>query len=240
MTEKRLTADRRTVLRATGAAALASAAGCLGALGSGDGNDDVVLGPPENHDRRQDLDIPYPTYGEELPAATVPAPLHDRSVSTREFVGDRHVMMTFVYTSCLTVCPGLTASLRHVQADSIEEDYADEVAFLPTTFDPEQDTADAINSYCEEMGVNFEVGNWYFLRPETPARAKEVVEDTFGVAFESGGGGHAEEDEDVTMFQHSSLVLLVNKDGYVERAYNGGPPGPDEAIADTQSVVEGW
>lgn len=243
MTEQRLNADRRAVLRTAGAAALASAAGCLGVLSSGGGNDDVVLDPPENYDRREDLDIPYPTYGEEIPEATVPAPLHDRSVSTREFVGDRHVMMTFIYTSCKTVCPGLTATLRHVQADSIEDEYADEMAFLPTTFDPEQDSPEALRSYGEEMGVNFEVENWYFLRPETPEDAERVVEDTFGVAFESGGGGHAEgsqDDEKPTMFQHASLVLLVNKDGYVERAYNGGPPGPDEAIEDTRAVVEGW
>ncbi|MFW5974245.1 MAG: SCO family protein, partial [Natrialbaceae archaeon] len=208
--------------------------------------DDVVLDPPENYDRREDLDIPYPTYGEEIPEATVPAPLQDRTVSTTEFIGDRHVMMTFVYTSCKTVCPGLTASLRHVQADSIEEDYAEEMAFLPTTFDPEQDTEEAIRTYCEELGVNSEVGNWYFLRPETPEDAKRVVEDTFGVAFESGGGGHAEgggdeDDEDeMTMFQHASVVLLVNKGGYVERAYNGGPPAADEAIEDTRAVVERW
>lgn len=243
MTGQKLNADRRAVLRAAGAAALASAAGCLGVLSSEGGNDDVVLDPPENYDRREDLDIPYPTYGEEIPEATVPAPLHDRSVSTREFVGDRHVMMTFIYTSCMTVCPGLTATLRHVQADSIEDEYADEMAFLPTTFDPEQDSPEALRSYGEEMGVNFEVDNWYFLRPETPEDAKRIVEDTFGVAFESGGGGHAEgnqDDEKPTMFQHASLVLLVNRDGYVERAYNGGPPGPDEAIEDTRAVVEGW
>jgi protein SCO1/2 len=244
MNRQHLNADRRTVLKATGSAALAATAGCLGALSSEDGNDDVVLGPPENHDRRKSLDIPYPTYGEQIPDATVPAPLHDRSVSTTEFVGDRHVMMTFIYTSCQTVCPGLTASLRQVQADSIDEEYADEIAFLPTTFDPEQDTAPALRSYGEEMGVNFEVGNWYFLRPETPDEAKRVVEETFGVAFQSAGDGHTEgssdDEEMLTMFQHSSVVLLVNKDGFVERAYNGGPPGPGEAIKDTQTVVEGW
>lgn len=253
--------DRRTVLRATGAATLAAAAGCLGVLGSGDdGRDDVVLGPPENYDRRKDLDLPFPTYGEEIPAVSVPAPLADREISTTEFVGQRHTMLTFIYTSCATVCPGLTAALRRVQADSVTESYADEMAFLPTTFDPEQDTADRLRTYGGEMGVNFEVGNWYFLRPESPQAAKRVVEDTFGVAFESGGdhgqgddgqgaddeggntaGGDGHDMEAGQMhFQHASLVLLVNKGGVVERAYNGGPPGAQEAIDDARAVVEGW
>jgi protein SCO1/2 len=238
MTTDNTRLDRRTVLQATGATAVAAATGgCLGVVGLGDdGHDgDVVLGPPENNDRRQDLDIPYPTYGEKIPNVTVPAALQDRELSTTEFVGERHTMLTFIYTSCRTVCPGLTASLRQVQADSVSEGYADEMAFLPMTFDPEQDTPEKLRTYGEEMGVNRDAGNWYFLRPETPERATEVVEDTFGVAFESG-----EEMDGMTHFQHLSLVLLVNKDGFVERAYNGGPPGASEAIEDARAVVEGW
>jgi protein SCO1/2 len=230
--------SRRTVL-ATGAATVTTAtAGCLGALTDGDGNENVVLSPPENHDRRKDLNIPYPTYGEQIPEVSVPAPLQDRTVSTTEFVGDRHVMMTFIYTSCQTVCPGLTTSLRRVQADSLQERYSDEMAFLPTTFDPVQDTPERLRTYGEDLGVDFEAGNWYFLRPESPQDARTVVEETFGVAFESGEGGHS--DSEMTMFQHSSVVLLVNKGGYVERAYNGGPPGPTEGIEDARAVVEGW
>lgn len=184
--------DRRTVLRAVGSTAVGvSVAGCLG-IGDG-GTEGTVLSPPENYDRRKDLDLPYPKYGESLPEATVPAPLHDRDVTTTEFVGERHAMLTFLYTSCVTVCPGLMAALRRIQADSIEEGYAEEFAFMPITFDPEQDTPEAIDAYCDSMGVNRDVGNWYFLRPETPDRAREVVDDTFGVAFEGGemeGGGH--------------------------------------------------
>ncbi|SDJ68578.1 protein SCO1/2 [Halovenus aranensis] len=232
--------DRRTLLAAGTTAVATAAAGCVDTFVGGEsGNDDVVLDPPENYDRRKDLDIPYPTYGEQIPDVSVPAPLHDRTVSTREFVGERHVMMTFIYTSCRTVCPGLTASLRQVQADSVEQEYADEIAFLPTTFDPKQDTPERLRTYGEEMGVNDDADNWYFLRPETPEAAKRVVEDTFGVAFESGEGGHGG-DTEATMFQHASVVLLVNKDGFVERAYNGGPPGASEARTDARAVIEGW
>lgn len=251
MTDYRPQIDRRTFVRAAGATTLAAAAGCLGVFGSEDRPDNVVLGPPENYDRRKDLDLPYPTYGEEIPEVTVPAPLQDRQVTTTEFVDERHIMLTFIYTNCATVCPGLTASLRRVQADSVEEGYADEMAFLPTTFDPEQDTADRLRAYGTEMGVNYEVDNWYFLRPPTPEEAKSVVEDTFGVAFQSGGGDHGEDEDghedgehddgsETTHFQHSSLVLLVNKAGVVERAYNGGPPGAQEGIDDARTVVEEW
>jgi len=243
--------DRRTVLQVAGAAALGvPLAGCTSVLSSDNGNDDVVLGLPENYEKRKELDLPYPTYGEALPAASVPAPLHDRELSTREFVGDRHTLLTFIYTSCQTVCPGLTAALRHVQADSIEEGYAGTFAFMPTTFDPEYDTADRLSEYGTEMGVDFEAGNWYFLRPETPSAARDVVEETFGVAFEKGQGGSdrghdgRKGDHDAgahgRLFTHSSLVLLVNRDGFVERAYNGGPPTPARIVEDARTVVDAW
>jgi cytochrome oxidase Cu insertion factor (SCO1/SenC/PrrC family) len=39
---------------------------------------------------------------------------------------------------------------------------------------------------------------------------------------------------------HSSLVLLVNEDGYVERAYNGQAPAPGTAIDDAWTLIEEW
>ncbi|CAI48893.1 SCO1/SenC/PrrC family protein [Natronomonas pharaonis DSM 2160] len=219
--------DRRTVLKAVGAAAVGTAtAGCLSSADEAG----TVLPPPENYDRRQDLDLPFPDYGEEIPEITVPAPLQDRDVTTTEFIGERHTMYTFVYTTCTTVCGALAATLQRVQIDSIESGYADEMAFLPMTFDPEVDTADVIREYEEGLGVAEDAGNWYFLRPEDSTEAEQVVDERFGVAFE-GDGGH---------YQHTSLVLLVNKDGIVERAYNGDPPRSDIAISDATTVVEEW
>lgn len=230
MTIPEHTTDRRTVLKAAGTVALGtSTAGCIGGLGS-TGSQGTVLPPPENYERRKEIDLPFPDYGEELPEVTVPAPLHDRAVTTTEFVGDRHAMLTFVYTTCTTVCPGLVSTLRRVQDDSVTEGYADEFAFMPTTFDPETDTAPVLDQYCNRMGVDRKADNWYFLRPESSDRAKGIVEETFGVAFR-GSGGH---------YEHASLILLVNKDGIVERAYNGGPPSAGTATEDARALLEEW
>lgn len=161
-------------------------------------------------------------------------------------------MLTFVYTNCQTVCPGLIAVLRQVQADALDQGYTDEVACLPMTFDPEHDTPGRLEEYVERMGVNRSADNWYFLRPETPADAERIVEDTFGVPFEAiqpGEDGHGNgemadgttgEGEEMTMFDHLSLVLLVNKGGFVERGYMGRSPSPSDVIDDTRTVVEEW
>ena len=101
---------------------------------------------------------------------------------------------------------------------------------LTITLDPETDVEARINEYCDRLGVDRGVDNWYFLRPESPERARAVVDDTFGVAYE-GGGGH---------YEHASLILLVNKDGIIERAYNGGPPEPGAETKDARMLIEEW
>lgn len=220
------TYDRRRFMQAAGTTAIGlSFAGCLG-----DGSGENVLSPPEEYEKTKDADFPYPKYGEKIPEVTVPAPLHDREVTSTEFIGERHTMFTFIYTTCSSVCPGLVSALRHVQADSIEEGFDDEFAFLPITFDPVTDTEQVFSKYSTRMGVNREAGNWYFLRPESPERAKEVVQETFGVGFQGTPGSYT----------HYGMILLVNKNGIVERAYRSEAPDVVTVTDDARTLVEEW
>lgn len=214
-----------------------SLAGCGQVFGTSGGSN-AVLDPPENYDRRADAEFPYPIYDEKLPEATVPAPLHDREVRTTEFVGDRHVMLTFVFTRCSMSCPALTSNLVRVQAESIESGFEDEFAFMPVTFDPEYDTADKLVAYGEERGVDMDAGNWWFLRPENPDRAEEVVTDTFGVNFQFVPAEEREMDN--MAWIHGNLILLANADGYVERAYDRQPPNPADVLEDARTLRERW
>ena len=244
--------ERRAFVRAAGAVAIgASVAGCLGTWG--DGNDAVVLDEPDGYERAKDAAVAWPIYGESLPEATVHAPLHDRTVTSTEFVGERHALFTFIFTRCPGACPGLMAALRHVQDDSIERGYEDEVVFMPITFDPEHDTADVLATYEETYGVDRGAENWYTLRPTSHEDAKEVVEETFGCGFErmevadedghgdhDEGDGHGDHDGHDMEFMHATLLILANKDGYVERAYAGEVPNPSVVVDDTRTVVEEW
>ncbi|THE66536.1 SCO family protein [Salinadaptatus halalkaliphilus] len=247
--------DRRTVLRSTAVAGLVGVAGCTG-LGE-DGSDEVVLPPPDGYDPDVAAATVHPTYGEAVPELTAPDPIRDVTVTTTDFVGERHTLYTYVFTRCPSACPGLVGNLRHVQDDSVESSYADDVALLSVTFDPAHDTADVLEAYEDDHGVDRNANNWYSLRPETPADAQTVVEGGFGVAFEEtesndhdednyegdGENGHDEDDhdhEDDMAFAHTNLVLFVNAGGYVERAYQGEVPTPADVLEDVQTVVEGW
>jgi len=213
--------DRRTYLQAvaaTGSAAsMAATAGCLGAFGAS-GAEGAVLGPPE-----VDLsEAVHPSYGDEMPAFTVPDPISGTSVSTAEFEGERALLWTAFYTNCPDgVCPALVLRLRRAQEVAAEEGYGDSAAFLALTFDPERDTADVLREYADRQGVDLDAGNWHFLRPESYERGQELLNEQFGLAIEKTS---AEEYENLEYrFPHYGLILLANRRGIVERAYPNGP-----------------
>jgi protein SCO1/2 len=249
--------QRRSFLRSTAIASGIAAAGCLGSgTDGGEESENTVLGPPE---REYDVDpeaLAYPAYGQEIPGFTLPSPLHDREISTREYVGERETLVTFVFTRCGGPCPAQTAALARTQSAAADGGYSEAVVFMPITFDPEYDTEDRIREFSEINGADPTAENWQFLRPASPERAKEVVQsdEGFGTAFEkreASDGGHAngtdqgevlepDEDGEDTTFVHSNLLLLVNRDGYVERAYAPQPPRPDIVIEDLEAVRDGY
>ncbi|MFB6161113.1 MAG: SCO family protein [Haloferacaceae archaeon] len=217
--------ERRTYLR--GAATL-GAAGVAGCLGLTDANPDVALDEPDR--QFESSDVPYPAWGERLPDVTLPAPVEDREVSLRDVEKPR--LLTFFYSYCNTVCPVLISTMRNVQTHALNNGYGDGVEFLPVTFDPERDDAERLAEYASKMNVDADAGNWHFLRPQSPDRAKRVVTDEFGVAFERT---HPE-DMERYMFTHSALTVLANADGYVERAYATKSPDAERIVADLETV----
>ncbi|QZX99254.1 SCO family protein [Halobaculum rubrum] len=221
--------QRRSFLRSAGACgAVTGLAGCLGSVGIGDSNPDVVLEEPER--RFESSDVPYPAWGEPVPDTTVPAPLDSRDVRLRDI--ETPSLLTFFYSHCQTVCPVLISTQRNIQAHAKNNGYGDAVSFFPMTFDPARDTAQRLRTYAEEMNVDADSENWHFLRPASKQRAKAVVQDQFGVAFQRTDP----EDMDMYMFTHAALTLLVNADGFVERAYRSKSPNEGTILADLQTV----
>jgi protein SCO1/2 len=203
-------------------------AGCLTSSENTDSNTDVVLEEPDR--RFQSSDVPYPAWGEQIPDVSVPAANQSGEVRLREVAEPS--LLTFFYSHCQTVCPILISTQRNVQAHAQNNSYGDAVSFFPVTFDPTRDTADRLQTYAEEMNVDADAENWSFLRPASKERAKTVVEDGFGVSFKRT----EPEDMNMYMFTHSSLTLLVNADGFVERAYRSKKPDEKAIISDLETV----
>jgi protein SCO1/2 len=221
--------NRRSFLASGAAVGAAATGGCLGAVGLGDPNPNVTLGQPDRTADVASEDLPYPAWGQRVPDVTLPAPRSGETVSLRAV--DRPFLTTFVFANCTTACPVLLSALREVQIHSVQEGYADGVRFYPITFDPARDDAAALRAELDQFNVDTDAGNWWFLRPGSEARAEAVVTDEFGVTFQ-----RQPVDDGPDVFVHLSLILLVNADGYVERAYRGSDPDEGRLIADLGEV----
>lgn len=212
-----------------GSVATVGAVGTLGGcLGIGDANPNVVLGDPGHE--YSSSDVKYRAWGERIPDVTVPAPVESRTISIRNV--ETPTLFTFFFSHCQTVCPVLVSTLRSVQADAMNNGYGDQVAFLPITFDPARDDAERLRAYAKKMHIAHDAGNWHFLRPKSESKAKQVIQNKFGVMFEKtpmkNGSGY--------MFAHTPLIVLANADGYVERAYRKKQPQQETIIEDLKQL----
>ena len=221
---------RRTLLAGVGTAAAGSVAGCTSRLFGG-GPDGVVLDPQEDQ-LADSEDLAYPAYGQPLPSFELPAPLADETFDSDAL--DRTALVTGVFTFCPAECSVLLRQWATVQRRVAEAGLTDDVYFIPITFDPERDDAAALRDNAASIGADLDAGNWLYLRPETPERAKAVVEDKLGIGFERTTDSDRLPGYD---FTHIVVTMLVNPDGVVERAYRGERVDPERVAADVERVA---
>ncbi|WP_407279416.1 SCO family protein [Aromatoleum evansii] len=82
-----------------------------------------------------------------------------------EVIGDRIVVMDFVYTSCTTVCPVVSAIMGEVQ-QKLGGKVGREVALVSLTVDPVRDTPARLRDYARSRGAG---AGWSWLTGSTTA-----------------------------------------------------------------------
>ncbi|GAB4572752.1 MAG: hypothetical protein Tsb008_06130 [Rhodothalassiaceae bacterium] len=84
---------------------------------------------------------------------------HDRPVVLRGLLdSDRPIVLQFVFTSCATVCPVLSATFAQTQDEIAAR--SDEALLVSISIDPEYDTPERLRAYAERFGAG---ENWMLL-----------------------------------------------------------------------------
>lgn len=78
-------------------------------------------------------------------------------VALSDFRGEV-VALTFLYTYCPEICPGITEAIR--KASVLLDDEADHLQFLAISVDPERDTVETAFNYSSDTGLH---DRWRFL-----------------------------------------------------------------------------
>lgn len=99
-----------------------------------------------------------------------------------DVLGDRLVIMDFVYTSCTTVCPVVSAVMAQVQ-EMLGARLGREVQLVSVTVDPQRDTPARLKSYAARHGAR---AGWSWLTG-SPANVAEVLKSagTYTPNFEN-------------------------------------------------------
>lgn len=102
--------------------------------------------------------------------------LVDQSGTTHRFeselAGDRVVVLSFMYTTCRTLCPITNSLLAELQS-ALDEANRDDVRLLSITLDPVRDDVAALSASASE----FDAGpNWYFLGGDQVMRLVRAFE----------------------------------------------------------------
>jgi len=84
---------------------------------------------------------------------------NNTKVSLQEILGgDGPVMLNFIFTTCTTICPILSATFSQVQRELGNE--AKNVRMISITIDPEQDTPERLKEYAGRFKAE---SGWLFL-----------------------------------------------------------------------------
>ncbi|ALC89382.1 electron transporter SenC [Bacillus sp. FJAT-18017] len=126
-----------------------------------------------------------------------------RTYGISEFEG-KYVFITFLYTSCGTVCPELEMNMAKVYEKLPKQYIGEDIMFLSISFDPERDDPKRLDVYKDMFGSDGET--WRMARINDKQELDALL-DEFGVIVIPDDDGN---------FAHNSAFYLVGKDGHLE------------------------
>lgn len=94
-----------------------------------------------------------------IPDALLTTQDKEKTRLATEIVGDRIVVMDFVYTTCTTVCPVLSAIFSQVEQE-LASRLGEEIVLVSLTVDPLRDTPEQLKAYSQKFGAS---ENWLWL-----------------------------------------------------------------------------
>ena len=131
---------------------------------------------------------------------------------------DQPVMLNFIFTTCTTICPVLSATFAQVQ-QKLGTD-VDQVRMVSITIDPEHDTPERLHAYAARFGAG---PQWRFLTGELEAIV--AVQKAFD-AYRGSKMSH----EPLTFLRASADAPWIRIDGIASAA---------EVMAEYRQLVAG-
>lgn len=148
----------------------------------------------------------------------------DSQIITQDVFANKIYVADFFFTSCPTICPGVTKQMLKIH-DRFKDD--DRVLLLAHTIDPKRDNVSKLHQYALNLQVSS--SKWHFVTGDKSA--------LYGIARDYMSA--VMEDESVPGgFDHSGRIILVDKNRHVRSFANGtDPKDVDRLIKDIDLLL---
>jgi protein SCO1/2 len=148
-----------------------------------------------------------------------------------DFAKGNIVLVNYIFTNCPDICPLSTNNLRLIQRRLKEEKIKD-VYFISLSFDPENDTPEALSKFAEVR--NLDLSNWQFLTGNKPTidsiikKANVIAAKSDSTIFKNG--------RKIFSFIHTDRIQLIDALGQIRKNYKGSTANIDEIVTDVKSL----
>ena len=148
----------------------------------------------------------------------------DSQIITQDVFANKIYVADFFFTSCPTICPGVTKQMLKIH-DRFKDD--DRVLLLAHTIDPKRDNVSKLHQYASNLQVSS--SKWHFVTGDKSA-LYGIARDYMSAVMEDESlpGG----------FDHSGRIILVDKNRHVRSFANGtDPKDVDRLIKDIDLLL---
>ncbi len=146
------------------------------------------------------------------------------------------LLVNFIFTSCQTVCPLLTAQMAKIQ--SRLQSAAPIIRLVSITVDPETDTPEVLKKYGEKYQARFR--HWSFLTGDLN-QIYETVVNGFHIAADNPVFNKADLDSDKSadLFEitHGEHFVIIDQQGQIRAYMQGNNDEQLNKIVQTLSLV---
>lgn len=138
----------------------------------------------------------------------------EQKVQFKEYQGKLFLVSMF-YASCKSICPRIVSDMEQI-GKKIKEKTGETPNMVLVSFDSKNDTPALLDKYKKNMNLG---KNWVLLNgSEDAVRTLSIV---LGVNYKQTSDGE---------FNHSAIVSLISKDGYVASRVEGIGASPDKLV----------
>ena len=144
-----------------------------------------------------------------------------QKVSLNKDLKGKILVIDFIFTTCPTVCPRLSANMKDIQKAYIKKN-PELVQFISISVDPKRDTVQALRAYADRFNADHD--RWWFLTGDSKT-IFDYAQNELGLTLQPS-------DANDGAFDHSVQMILVDTARNIRGYFNGMDKAETKKVAD--------